>query len=133
MPMDHTKPIGSQTLPDEDWCPTCEKDVDQWDVYMEDDGEGGYTKIHRCPNCDEKALQDQDGCAYFIVFSVFYYGSLACSAHLTEDDNVRIGLLVLGMLLGLVFVDAMSKLRKKLIYRRRPQRRRPDDPFDVGR
>ena len=58
MPVDHSKPIGTESLPKEDWCSKCKKDVDEWNVFMEPDGEGGYEKIHRCPHCNKKSLKD---------------------------------------------------------------------------
>lgn len=130
MPADLTKSVGTEVLPDEDWCPACENDVEEWDVFMEDDGEGGYEKIHRCPNCKAKAIQHQGGCAAFILFSVFYYGSILAALAISEDETVRVILLIGGCFLGLLFVAGVFWVNKKLIYRKRRRAKKPIDPFD---
>lgn len=131
MPTDLTKPVGTESLPNEDWCPSCEHDVPEWDVYMEDDGEGGYEKIHRCPNCNEKALQNQSSGADFILFSVFYYGSIIFAFAQTENEDLRLVLLIGGIILGFGVLASLAWLKKKWLYRKRCPPKPPVDPFDV--
>ena len=69
-----TEPIkgeSTEQIPDETWCTSCKVPVAGWVVEFDGpDSEGSYTKILRCPNCNEKSFDHTHGdfgCVLFIV------------------------------------------------------------------
>ena len=137
MGVDLKQPIGTEKLDDEDWCLACKKEVKEWNVYMEDDGEGGYEKIYRCPHCRAKALSHEGGGCVFFLFMLLmaetFYG-LDHFGFKLDDDNWFISLIamVVSVLLAVWLVQAFNRLR---YLTGRPIKTADDlfkDPFETG-
>lgn len=124
------KAAKTEKIKNEDWCASCEKWVDQWNVFFEANSEWGYDKIRRCPHCHEKCYGDSDtGLECFCFFVGLFGVPMLCMGLLTYF-NLELELpvegeakdwlwLLLGGASGIALSFIASHLQKRWWYRNR--------------
>lgn len=121
----------TELLPDNPMCFECGNTVEEWVVVFEPTAQddSGYSKLHRCPHCNELCFDDQRanfGCAvmgliFFLMFCVFWRLMELLTGEIKAGEDGYQGTDALRVMVAMIAAMCVAGWCDKLIASRQKQ------------